>query len=35
VPPFTVDNGLLTATQKVRRHLVAREHAALLAKLGS
>ena len=26
VPPFTVENGLLTATQKVRRHLVAQAH---------
>jgi len=35
VPPFTVDGGTLTATQKVRRHIVRQQHAALLAKLGA
>jgi long-chain acyl-CoA synthetase len=34
VPPFTVDNGLLTATQKIRRHMVMQAHAAELKKLG-
>ncbi len=34
VPPFTIDNGMLTATQKVRRHIVSHEHAGLLEKLG-
>ena len=34
VPPFTVENGLMTATQKTRRHLVRAEHAAVLARLG-
>jgi long-chain acyl-CoA synthetase len=34
VPPFTVDNGLLTATQKIRRHLVMQAHAEELRKLG-
>ena len=33
VPPFTVENGLLTATQKIRRALVMRQHAAELAQL--
>ena len=30
VPPFTLDNGLLTATQKIRRHLVLKTYAGLL-----
>jgi len=33
VPPFTVENGLLTATQKVRRAQVMREHAGVLERL--
>jgi long-chain acyl-CoA synthetase len=33
VSPFTIDNGLLTPTQKVRRVLVMRAHADLLARL--
>lgn len=33
VPPFTLDNGLLTATFKVRRHLVLRQHAAVVQGL--
>lgn len=33
VPPFTVDNGLLTPTQKIRRLLVIRAHADVLARL--
>jgi long-chain acyl-CoA synthetase len=33
VPPFTVDNGMLTATQKVRRHMVMAQHKAALAGL--
>jgi hypothetical protein len=33
VPPFTVENGLLTPTQKIRRTLVLRTHGDLL--LGS
>jgi long-chain acyl-CoA synthetase len=33
VPPFTIDNGLLTPTQKVRRVLVLRAHADVLARL--
>ncbi len=35
VPPFTIENGLMTATQKIRRHLVREAHGALLEKLGS
>ncbi|MCW3477345.1 long-chain fatty acid--CoA ligase [Rhodovastum sp. RN2-1] len=35
VPPFTVDNRLMTATQKIRRHLVAEAHADVLARLGA
>ena len=31
VAPFTVENGLLTPSQKVRRALVLREHGAALA----
>jgi long-chain acyl-CoA synthetase len=34
VAPFTIDNGLLTATQKVKRHMVREAHARLLEKLG-
>ena len=30
VPPFTIDNGMLTATQKIRRHIVMAEHKAVL-----
>jgi long-chain acyl-CoA synthetase len=33
VPPFTTENGLLTPTQKIRRVLVIRANAAVLAKL--
>ena len=33
VPAFTVENGLLTPTQKIRRMLVIRANAATLAKL--
>ncbi len=33
VPPFTMENGLLTATQKIRRALVIQAHQALLAEL--
>jgi long-chain acyl-CoA synthetase len=33
VPPFTLENGLLTATFKVRRHLVLRAHADLAQQL--
>ncbi len=33
VAPFTVENGLLTPTQKIRRMLVIRANAATLAKL--
>lgn len=35
VPPFTIDNGQLTATQKVKRHVVRQTHAATLEKLGA
>ncbi len=34
VPPFTIENGLMTATQKIKRHLVRQQHATVLAKLG-
>ncbi len=34
VPPFTIEGGLLTATQKVRRRHVLAEHAELVAQLG-
>jgi len=34
VEPFTIDNGLMTATQKIKRHLVRKAHAEVLAKLG-
>jgi long-chain acyl-CoA synthetase len=33
VPPFTVENGLLTPTQKIRRPIVLRAHAEVLARL--
>jgi long-chain acyl-CoA synthetase len=33
VPPFTLENGLLTPTQKIRRLLVMRAHADVLARL--
>ncbi len=33
VEPFTVENGFLTATQKIRRSLVIRAYAELLARL--
>ena len=35
VPPFTIDNGQLTATQKVRRHIVREAHAEALRGLGA
>jgi long-chain acyl-CoA synthetase len=35
VPPFTLENGLMTATQKIKRHLVRQAHAELLEKLGA
>jgi long-chain acyl-CoA synthetase len=35
VPPFDLENGLLTATQKIRRHKVIAAHRAELEKLGS
>jgi long-chain acyl-CoA synthetase len=33
VPPFTLENGLLTATQKIRRALVIQAHSAVLDEL--
>jgi len=33
VPGFTIENGLLTSTQKVRRQIVLREHAALVEEM--
>ncbi len=33
VPPFTIDNGMLTPTHKVRRHVIAQEYASLLKRL--
>jgi long-chain acyl-CoA synthetase len=33
VPAFTIENGLLTATQKIRRPLVMREYADALESL--
>jgi long-chain acyl-CoA synthetase len=35
VPPFTIDNGLLTATQKIRRHLVLQAHAEAMERIGA
>jgi long-chain acyl-CoA synthetase len=35
VPPFTIDNGMLTATQKVRRHIVMAQHKEVLETLGA
>ena len=35
VPPFTIDNGMLTATQKVKRHVVRQTHAEILEKIGA
>jgi long-chain acyl-CoA synthetase len=35
VPAFTIENGLLTSTQKIRRPLVLREHAERVARLYS
>ena len=35
VPPFTLENGQMTATQKVKRHMVREAHAAILEKLGA
>ena len=33
VPPFTMENGLLTPTQKIRRALVLRAHSPILARM--
>jgi long-chain acyl-CoA synthetase len=33
VPPFTIDNGMMTATQKVRRHIVMEQHREVLEGL--
>jgi long-chain acyl-CoA synthetase len=35
VPGFTIENGLLTSTQKIRRQIVLREHAALIEQMYS
>ena len=35
VAPFTIEGGLLTATQKVRRHMVRQAHARVLERLRS
>ncbi len=35
VPPFTIEGGTLTATQKVRRHRVVEQHREVLESLGS
>jgi long-chain acyl-CoA synthetase len=33
VPAFTIENGLLTPSQKIRRHIVLRLHADAVARL--
>ncbi|MBV9248553.1 MAG: long-chain fatty acid--CoA ligase, partial [Acetobacteraceae bacterium] len=33
VQPFTIENGLMTPTQKIRRRLVLRAHASTLERL--
>jgi long-chain acyl-CoA synthetase len=33
VPPFTIQNGLLTASHKIKRVLVIRANTAILSKL--
>jgi len=35
VEPFTLENGMLTATQKIKRHIVRQTHTAVLEKLGA
>ena len=35
VPPFTLENGLLTATQKIRRAMVMRAHSRVLQEVGA
>ncbi len=35
VAPFTIDNGMLTATQKIKRHIVRQTHAETLEKIGA
>ncbi len=35
VPGFTIENGLLTSTQKIRRQMVLREHAGLVEEMFS
>jgi long-chain acyl-CoA synthetase len=34
VPPFTVENGLLTPTHKIRRTMAIRAHEEALTRLG-
>jgi long-chain acyl-CoA synthetase len=34
VAPFTIENGMMTATQKIKRHMVRQHHATVLEKLG-
>ena len=34
VPPFTIENGLLTATQKIKRHMVRQFHSTVMENLG-